>query len=186
MREIEVKAKVRNEQDFLGRLAKLNVQLGKTKKQRDVIFCEPGSKDYEPGSIWLRIRTEDDAKTIFTLKKDNGMRLDSTEHELEVADSKEMEAVVRAMGYEHYCELVKTRQKAKHGDIELCLDKLDGLGSFVEAEKITESSADHQQVLSELWELLGQLGITKEDEVTDSYDVLLRQQTLAASGTIEE
>jgi adenylate cyclase class 2 len=122
-----------------------------------------------------------DSATIFTLKKDNGRRMDSTEYELQIADAKAMEQIVRAMGYELYTTMTKTRQKAKIGEVEVCLDKIEGLGTFVEAEIMTHTNDNHAKVVTKLWDALQQLGITRDAEVTDAYDVLLRrkeQQTI--------
>ena len=82
MREIELKCRVADKQKLLAKLKEVGVELGPPKKHHDVVFFKPGQKDYEPGSIWLRIRTEDDKKVVWTLKKDTGRKLDSIEHEV--------------------------------------------------------------------------------------------------------
>jgi adenylate cyclase class 2 len=174
MREIEIKARVRDEQATLRKIAELGIELGKTKKHHDVVFCRPGQKDYEPDSVWLRIRTENDQTVIWTLKKDTGRRLDSIEHEVEVSDGEELETMLRLMGLELYSDLTKTRRKAKYGDIEICLDEVEGLGTFIEAEKITPNDAEPEPVRRVLWDLLARLGIKPEDESSEGYDVMLK------------
>lgn len=174
MREIEVKVKVRDEQQLLGSIAKLGIKLSEPKKHHDVVFCKPGQQDYEPGSIWLRIRTENDQKVIWTLKKDTGTRLDSIEHEVEVNDGEELETMLRLMGMELYSDLTKTRRKAKYGDVEICFDVVDGLGTFVEAEKLAPNDMDGDTVRHELRDLLRKIGLNSQDEATEGYDVLLK------------
>jgi adenylate cyclase class 2 len=174
MREIEIKAKVRDQEQVLRGIAQLGIVLTEPTKHHDVVFCKPGQQDYEPGSIWLRIRTEDDQKVIWTLKKDTGKRLDSIEHEVEVDDGEELETMLRLMGMELYSDLTKTRRKAKYGVIEICLDIVDGLGTFVEAEKLAPNDMDGDAVRRELWDLLQKIGIDPKDEVTQGYDVLLK------------
>jgi adenylate cyclase class 2 len=174
MREIEIKAKVRDEQATLSKIAELGIELGKAKKHHDVVFCRPGQKDYEPNSVWLRIRTEDDKTVIWTLKKDTGRRLDSIEHEVEVSDAKELEVMLRLMGMELYSDLTKTRRKAKYEDIEICFDVVEGLGTFIEAERIAPDDTDAEPVRRALWDFLTRLGIQPEDESREGYDVMLK------------
>jgi predicted adenylyl cyclase CyaB len=79
-----------------------------------------------------------------------------------------------------YSDLTKTRQKAKLTDIEICLDTVDQLGTFIEAEKLTADDADYQAVIDELWVVFEALGITRDDEVTDGYDVLMNKKFATA------
>lgn len=178
MREIELKARVTNKQSLLQKLKELGVELGDPKTHHDVVFCKPGQQDYEPGSIWHRIRTENGKTVIWTMKVDTGRKLDSIEHEIEVSSGTELEAMLKQMGLELYSDLTKTRQKAKVGDIEICLDDVNGLGTYIEAEKLYEDhGTDYETVAAELWVLLQKLGVTKDDQETLGYDVLLKRKT---------
>lgn len=175
MREIEIKARVGDKGALVERLKKLGVKLGPKVRQHDVVFCKPGQQDYEKDSIWLRIRTENDKKVTWTLKKDTGRKLDSIEHELQVSDGRELETMLRLMGNTLYSDLTKTRQKAKYGEIEICIDDVDGLGTFIEAEKtVADHNADYETVAAQLWRFFAKLGITREDGEPLGYDVLLR------------
>ncbi len=175
MREIEIKARVGNRESLMVALSKHDITLGDLVKQHDVVFCTPGQQDYQKDSIWLRIRTENDKKVIWTLKKDTGRKLDSIEHEVEVSDGGELETMLRLMGMDLYSDLTKTRQKAKIGKIEICVDEVEGLGTYIEAEKlVADDQADYDTVATELWEFLGQFGITKADQEHLGYDVLLK------------
>jgi adenylate cyclase class 2 len=177
MREIEIKARVKDKQTLLQKIKQLGITLGEPKTHHDVVFCKPGQKDYEKGSIWLRIRTENDSKVIWTLKGDTGRKLDSIEHEVEVSDGEELEKMLKLMGNELYSDLTKTRQKAKYGEIEICVDDVEGLGIFIEAEKLFEDhGADYDTAAEELWRLLEKLGIARADQETLGYDVLLKRR----------
>lgn len=176
MREIEIKAKVHDLEKILAALKDNGVILGEEKKQHDVVFCKPGQKEYEPNSQWLRIRTENDTKTIFTLKMDTGRKLDSIEHETEVADAKELEAMLRLMGNEVFSDITKVRQKGKQGTIEVCLDRVENLGTYIEAEMLAEDTVDAQNVIEELWAFFEMLGISREDEETLGYDVIYKRK----------
>lgn len=175
MREIEIKARVANKQDLLTALANKGIVLSEPIKQHDIVYGIAGTADNAPDSVWLRIRTEDDTKTIFTLKKQHEGGLDSIEHETEVADPRELEAIIQVLGFELYSDLIKHRQKAAYEGIELCVDEVDGLGAFIEAEKLTSIDADGPKVMEDLWTVLESLGVSRNDEVFDGYDVLMNK-----------
>jgi adenylate cyclase, class 2 len=175
MREIEIKARVKDKQKLLDKIKQLGITLGEPKTHHDVVFCKPGQKDYEKGSLWLRIRTENGSKVIWTIKGDTGRKLDSIEHEVEVSDGEELEKMLRLLGNELYSDLTKTRQKAKYGEFEICLDDVDGLGTYIEVEKLFEDhGVDYETAKEEIWGLLTKLGVSREDQEELGYDVLLK------------
>src|SRR5690606_37593762 len=96
MREIEVKARVREPAATLAALDRLGIVLAPTIKQHDVVYGPPGAVADAPGVNWLRIRTVDDSrKCIFTLKRPVTSKLDSIEHETVVDDVAELTAIVQ-------------------------------------------------------------------------------------------
>ncbi len=177
MREIEIKARVINEAKLRKALSDQQIVLTDPIKQHDVVYYIEGTKDNAPDSIWLRIRTQNLTTTILTLKKQHRGGLDSIEHETVVADADETKNIIEALGFTLYSDLTKTRQKAKIGDVEICLDEVQDLGTFIEAEKLTDQDADGKKVESELWSILTRLGISQTDEVFEGYDVLHRAKT---------
>ena len=185
MREIEIKARIKDKAALLERLQANGVNLGQPLKQHDVVYGQPGAKGGEKDVAWLRIRTENDTKTILTLKKSVTSQLDSIEHETEVVDAQETEKIILALGFELYSDLTKIRQKAFSDNIEYCVDELPGIGVFIELEKITSVDADGAKVVDRLWQMLEDLGISKDDEVLVGYDVLERQQRLSTSEVIQ-
>lgn len=177
MREIEIKARVLNRQTLLQKLKEQGIELSEPKTHHDVVFCKPGQQDYELGSIWHRIRTENNTTVIWTMKVDTGRKLDSIEHEVQVSSAEELEAMFKQMGLQVYSDLTKTRQKAKVGGIEICLDDVDGLGIYIEAEALHEDhSADYETTTAALWKLFNSLGIAHDDQETLGYDVLLKNK----------
>jgi adenylate cyclase class 2 len=176
MREIEIKARVHDTVTTLAALEKLGVQLGKPKKQHDVVYSRPGAIDNDPNENWLRIRTENDSKIIFTLKRSVTGELDSIEHEVTVDSEQELASIIGYLGYELFSDLTKIRRKGQVGDIEICFDEVPGLGTFIEAERLCPEDINGSTVLIELWDFFGKLGLTKADEETHGYDVLMRLQ----------
>lgn len=180
MREIEIKARVADKAQLIKRLEEKGIKLSQPVTQRDQVFGLSGVNggDDTNSAPWLRIRTETkDGKIIqiFTLKKSITNQMDSIEHETEIYDPVELAAIISHLGFEPYSDLTKTRQKAKHGEIEICVDAIDGLGDFIEAEKLTDDDADYDAVAAQLWELLEGFEVQKMQHVTDGYDVLMRK-----------
>lgn len=180
MREIEVKVRAGSRESVLERLKAQNIATTEAVTQHDQVFGLPDQAgDDENTAPWLRIRTETkkgSVRTLFTLKRSITNQLDSIEHETEVSDPEEMTAIIAQLGFVPYSDITKTRQTAKIGDIELCIDSVKRLGDFVEVEKMTDEAADYREAVAELWSVLELLGFTKDDEVTDGYDVLVNAQ----------
>lgn len=179
MREIEIKAQVADKAALLGVLSGQGVKVSEPVTHRDRVFGLSGvSGDDENSQPWLRIRTETRAgstRHMFTLKKSVTNQMDSIEHETEVTDDKELEKIILHSGFEPYSDLTKTRQTAHKGEIEICIDTIDGLGDFIEVEKLTEEDVDYDTVAKELWEVLESFGVHRANHVTDGYDVLMRK-----------
>jgi adenylate cyclase class 2 len=175
MREVEIKVRLNNLESLTPKLVNKGIKLSKPIKQHDVVYGEPGAVDNHLNSNWLRIRTQDDKVIYFTLKRSIVGHLDSIEHEVIVDDAVELENLIKALGFELYSDLTKIRRKAKIGNIEICVDEVPNLGNFIEAEKMVSEDSEHEAVVSELWELLSSLGLSKKDEVLEGYDVLERK-----------
>ena len=184
MREIEIKARVENLDSIIDALKAQGAEVTEPVTQHDVVYgpagVDGGGDNTAP---WLRIRTEtkgDETTHYFTLKKSVTNQLDSIEHETIVNDAEELEKIISLLDFELYSDLTKTRQKTHINEIEICLDYVDGLGYFVEAEKLTSDDIDYPEVIEGLWVLLESIGVSRADEVTDGYDVLMNKHLAKA------
>jgi len=171
MFEIEVKAKVDNLPEIARKLSKLGCKISAPIFQYDRIYNEKGKINPrgKKGNV-LRIRQQED-KILLTLKKNRTNELDCIEHELEISSVEEMENILLQMGYQLAVEIRKTRQKAKYQNYEICLDEVEGLGTFVEVEKITNEPAE--KVQEELFQFLESLGVAKDQRISKGYDTLM-------------
>lgn len=171
-KEIEVKAKVED----LGVLKKKIEELGCTfsnpAEQKDTIFVnfDGDFTAFMPGTNFLRIR-ETNSKIIFTLKQPQSNELDCIEKEIEVSDKVQLKEMLELMGYHEAIQVHKIRTKTKFKDMEICLDEVKDLGTFVEVEKIVDG--DGETVQNELLNFLESLNVSKENRVTKGYDTLL-------------
>lgn len=182
MREIEVKAKVKNIEQLITTLEAASVKLSVPLKQRDIVYAEPGAISNQPGYNYVRVRIENDDKAILTLKQ-TVKDLDKIELETEISDADQMLKILQMMRYELFNDLTKIRRKAKIGAIELCVDEVENLGTFIEAEKLCADDVDGDAVRNELWRLLEQFAISKKDEVTKGYDILMREKLTTAEAS---
>lgn len=176
MREIEIKAKVSNLSTLLNTIENSGIKLSNPIKQHDVVYGQLGIADNTPGAIWLRIRTENDTRKIFTFKQQHSGGLDSIEHETDISNSDELDAIIKALGFTLYSDLTKTRRKANYSGIEICVDDVDNLGTFIEAEKLANDDADGGAIATDLWHELAKLGVDRVDEVFEGYDVLMNRK----------
>jgi adenylate cyclase class 2 len=127
---------------------------------------------------FLRIRVQDEKKIIFTAKVTkgkNGESLIKREHEVTVDSEGELRGILSLIGYQEAVRVKKIRQTAQNGEYEICIDDIEGLGSFIEVEAICkEENAD--EIQSELWKFLESLGVSPEDQVTKGYDILMLER----------
>ena len=53
---------------------------------------------------------------------------------------------------------------------------MEGLGDFMELERLAGENADPAAIVNGLWREMAELGITsRHDEVTDGYDILMKR-----------
>lgn len=178
MRELEIKAQVHNKQALLKKLSELPVTMDEQFRQQDIVYAQIDRDPDHSKNSWLRIRNEN-GKHIFTLKRAVTNELDNIEHETEVSNPEELEKIIILLGFQEHSAIDKTRQKAVHKDVEICIDEVTGLGTFVEAEAMVEDTANYEKTYDELWRLFKELGIDKSDEVNKGYDVLIREKAAA-------
>lgn len=175
MKEVEVKARLRNKTEVQKQLEALGCKFSEPITQKDTIFALPGTPfPAGVGVNILRIR-EQNGKYIFTLKARLSTGLDKMEREVEVSDLNAAAAFTKALGFEEVITLNKTRQKANYQNWEICLDEVEDLGSFIEMEEMTKDG-DSSQIQEQMFEFLKTLGIIDDDQEHYGYDVMLYQK----------
>ena len=178
MREIEIKVRLKDMTQALKKITDAGVSLSSPKQQHDVVYCLPGdiNKDGDPSVNWLRIRTEDQTTVYLTLKRSVAGSLDSIEHETIVENGEELATMLQYMGYIVYSDLTKIRRTGHIADtVEVCVDDVAPLGSFIELEKLCDEDADGRAVEAELIDHLDSLGIEYTERVTKGYDELMNE-----------
>ena len=176
--EIEVKAKLRNRSEVMGKLAALGCAFSDVKTQDDMVWVEKTGSldDFLSNEVFLRIRVQNGEKVILTAKSPKAKQGDESlikqEHEVVVDSAEEARSILLMLGLKEAVRVVKKRQTAHHNGYEICMDDIEGLGSFIELEKIAEEK-DAAKIQDEMAIFLKTLGILPEDRVRKGYDILM-------------
>jgi adenylate cyclase class 2 len=174
MREIEVKARLRAKEDLFKKAATLGITFNEPVIQEDVTYETLLSKG-DPAWNIFRIRKQGE-NTILTMKyKASTRSRDNHERETLVENATEVVDMLERLGYSYGVRIKKTRQVAKYNELEICVDEIDGLGWFVEIEKLASDDASVDEIQDELWIILQKLGVSPDDRVHKGYDTLMHE-----------
>ena len=188
MIEVEIKLPLRRQEktEETGRIAEVLCSMGFRKaarfRQRDTYF-DNAAREIRGGGKALRIReTEDLMKGIVTAELNfKGPRMDQVsmtrqELETEVGQAETGRRILAALGFSPVLpEVVKERTEYRREEITAALDRVEGLGDFLELEIMADEETENGKVLQKLEELLGELGYQMGDTVTRSYLSMLQQ-----------
>jgi adenylate cyclase class 2 len=185
MREIEIKLRVKDHDALKRKLGEIGCALSAPIHQHDTVYAKAGDtsiwEDMKEGYVIVRIR-RDDREAIFTLKQQRTNEHDNIECETRIDDADAMHRALTLLGFAPEVEVKKVRRKGKLGDDEICLDEVEGLGAFVELERMADDDADPKQVAEALYSKLESLGLSRKDEETRGYDTQVFQARKAAAG----
>ncbi len=176
MKEVEVKAKLRNKDKVVKKLQDLGCDLSEEIIQTDKVFAPNDVTNLPTGRNlpFLRIRESKD-KYLLTLKIPQSNSLDKYEQETYVTDPAALENIILRIGFKLMVTIRKYRRKCTYNSWEICVDKVEGLGDFVEVEQLSEDG-DSEKIQSELFNFLKTLGIEDADREHFGYDVLIWQK----------
>ena len=180
MREIEIKAKLKDKDKVMEKLKALGCSFESPITQSDTVYAEDVDtlENFRSGTVFLRLRVKNNSKVLFTLKTRGVNDLDSpVEIELEVSSKEEMEKAIIIMGYKEAITVNKTRVITHYNNCEICIDDVENLGMFIEMEKLTEEG-NSQEIQEEMFKFFESLGITHDDRVMSGYDILMWQKKL--------
>jgi adenylate cyclase class 2 len=176
--EIEVKAYLKNKAGVVAQLEKLGCVLAPVKAQDDMVWVEQvGSYEvFMANKVFVRIRVQDGERVILTAKiskaSSGNNNLIKREHEIVVDSAEEARNILQMLGLQEAVRTIKKRQTTVYGDYEICLDDVEGLGSFIEVEKI-DDEAHASAAQTEIMTFLESLGVPAIDRVMKGYDMLM-------------
>lgn len=176
MREIEIKLRVNNLEELEKKLTESGLVISKEVAQHDVVYSQNDPSIFttpREGLLVMRIRNENGVAKV-TLKRQRTHELDNDEYETKVEDGQVMHNILLTLGWKPEVEVKKTRKKGKLQEYEVCLDNVEGLGTFMELEKMTDDAdSDAEVIRKELFEAVKPFGLSEADEEKLGYDTQL-------------
>jgi adenylate cyclase class 2 len=174
VREVEVKYSAADPEALFGALRARGINLGEAVYQDDQAFAPLGWSfgDSKLGVSFLRLRTVD-GRHWFALKQPGVNAQDCLEYETEVADRQQMHEAILRMGYWATVRVAKSRRTGRHGEVSLCLDELEGVGTFLELERMVPDDEPAAAVQDKLAAFVASFGI-EAVRTAETYDSLVR------------
>jgi len=160
MLEVEIKARIKIE-EIERKLSNMRARPLKEEYQRDIYFSHP-CRDFRRKDEALRVRQTKD-EYFLTYK---GPKLDEetkTREEIEVKVEREIISLLERLDFAKIREVKKKRSFYQWDSIIVCLDKVEGLGEFLEIEGTSYSEK------GKIFELLKKLGISRKELIRRSY-----------------
>ena len=160
---IEIEIKARADLDALrNRLKQEGAALETTVEQADIYYNAP-DRDFGLTDEALRLRKEG-GQVFLTYK---GKKLDAKsktrkEVEVEVADFNKMEDILLSLGFKITLRVRKVREIYHLDGAVVCLDRVDGLGDFVELETLAADESEIEKRRDWLIDVIHRLGVQGE------------------------
>ncbi len=161
MIEVEIKARARAE-PVEAELRRRGATFEKAVQQADVYYNAP-DRDFAVTDEAVRLRKQGD-RTFLTYK---GKKLDAMsktrkEVEVEASDFVKMQDILLSLGFRKTLDVSKERRIYHYKGAEICLDRVKGLGDFVELELQADGAAEIESKRDELILLMREIGIDGE------------------------
>jgi len=178
--EVEIKIKIDSFEEIREKLLAYG-KMVKTIKQIDEYYI-PSHRDFfaqKPHPIeWLRIRTNPD-KIIFEYdrsinKNERGEQECAEEYGTEISNPAEFRKILNFLDFKKVITVEKQREYWDCGNLEVVLDKVRGLGDFIEVEAIG-SFENNISAKTACLEFLKKLGIqnAQDKQINKGYPVLI-------------
>jgi len=160
--ELEVKFRCDSVQRVMSKALELGFILKKKKHQIDTYFIvnkktKYGTRDY------LRIR-EDLSSNSLSLDYHKVLsELETDETEIKIVDKEGIIKILELLGYDIVCVVNKIREQYEKDNVVITVDKVEGLGNFVEIE-INEELTDSNR--NKIYSIATNLELMEKDRVS--------------------
>ncbi len=164
--EIEIQVNVEKIEPLLDFLTKSGKFVSE-KRQIDEYFT-PHHRDFlavRPAVEWLRLRNSDGAFS-FNYKNwhydEQGKSQYCDEYETKIDDADQLKKILQALNFQSRAIVDKSRKTYLYQDYEIAIDKIKGLGDFVEIEyKGASQAVDPKMITDGMVKFLKDLGCGK-------------------------
>ena len=183
MIEVEIKLPISNPDLIEKKLLEDGFEKSSFIREQDTYFDNARGEIRRSGTA-LRVRETKDLLTGQTWAQLNykGKKMDMqtmTRRELEtgVENGAVCREILQALGYSsENSEVVKERKMLRKDSATACLDRVHGLGSFLELEILVEDDVQREKALERIEQILGGLGYRISDTVQNSYLSMLQKK----------
>ena len=179
MTEAELKARLTPEAaaSLPQRLEALGFSGGDRVRETDLYF-NSCTRDFRETDEALRLRQAASGEKTSVRMTYKGPKSDSRsntrqEHETTVGDLETARAILEALGFQPVFTVAKERRTLLRGAVTACLDRVEGLGDFLELEHMLPDDADREQAVDGLLRLVDELNIPRRALERRSYLELL-------------
>lgn len=162
--EVEAKLPLRDRAAVERRLRELGATPGAAQRQEDTFFRHP-QRDFATTDEALRLRRVG-ARLELTYKGPKHGGPTKARVEQTVGLAADPTALLVSLGFAPAATLAKTRVAYHVGSVEVALDDVDGVGSFVEVEA---TGADREAATRQVEDVLRRLGLEREAREARSY-----------------
>ena len=175
MIEVEVKLPIEDAEALISKLIEMGFSDAGEIFESDTYFTH-AHHDFWKLDEALRIRRcehiPSGEKTAVVTYKGAKMDQVSTtrpEYETGVEDPDTFQKILEAIDFSPVIPVKKLRHSYCKEDITVCVDKVSGLGAFMEVEILVEDAIDRRQALGQIGSLLQELGYNMSDTTRRSY-----------------
>ncbi len=177
MIEIELKAHIKDRQTLLNRAAELGYTPAAVLDMRDVYY-NGDARGFHATDEALRLRTviqNGTTRCFITYKgpKNDPRTSTRTEHETGVDAPEAAHGILTALGFSPAFTVKKRRQELTGFGLTLCVDAVEGLGDYIELERVISDPAEREAGIAALFCALDALGIPESAVTRRSYLELL-------------
>ncbi|NGX31125.1 MAG: hypothetical protein K940chlam8_00485 [Chlamydiae bacterium] len=183
--EIEVKLKLTDAQlHIFEKWLNQNTKFQEVQSHEEIYLTHPKIDWIEENiqTRYLRIRKMKDKKQLCFKKlnfKEDKRYCD--EYEIEISDSEKLLKIFQLLGFEENCHINKTRKVFQFQGLEINLDIVDELGSFVEIEVIERNSPSVLEEFQRIDQFLKSLGLSQAKRINIGYVQLMSLNKKATS-----
>ncbi len=147
------------------------------------MYYNSTSHDFMKTDEALRIRQSDNmtrltARSILTYKgpKLDDISMTRKELEIEISSPETCDDILNSLGYTPFFPVNKLRQYYRKGEVEACVDQVEGLGSFLELEIMVEEESGREEALKKIETILHDLDLSFSESTTLSYLCMLMKK----------
>lgn len=163
MIEVEVKAHAPNLNEIEEKIVEIGASREGEEYQEDLYFNAP-HRDFAQTDEALRIRKikkENSEETYITYKGAKMDNVSKTRKEIEVAveNPSKVADILQSLSFRPVATVRKNRIIYTLGELIITLDKVHGVGDFVEIEKETAEGEDTKEALNEIFATYSKIGI---------------------------